>query len=83
MIPTMRFSCCALRLRARRQGGLELIGAGSHGIDGGSVLHAQELYAAVNIVRRCPPSMVVHQLLSTPTIEHLGDLYFKFIDKEK
>ena len=46
-------------------------------------VHAQELYAAVNIVRRCPPSMVVHQLLSTSTIEHLGDLYFKFIDKEK
>jgi HrpA-like RNA helicase len=46
-------------------------------------VHAQELYAAVNIVRRCPPTMVVHQLLSTPTIEHLGDLYFKFIDKEK
>ena len=46
-------------------------------------VHAHELYAAVNVVRRCPPSMVVHQLLSTLTIEHLGDLYFKFIDKEK
>jgi hypothetical protein len=46
-------------------------------------VHAQELYAAVNIVRRCPPSMIIHQLLSNSTIEHLGDLYFKFSEKEK
>ncbi|MDO9545260.1 MAG: hypothetical protein Q7J07_00730 [Pelolinea sp.] len=46
-------------------------------------VHAQELYAAVNVVRRCPPSMIVHQLITNPAIEHLGDLYFKFGDKEK
>jgi hypothetical protein len=46
-------------------------------------VHAQELYAAVNVVRRCPPSMIIHQLLTNPIIEHLGDLYFKFSDKEK
>lgn len=46
-------------------------------------VHAQELYAAVNVVRRCPPSMIIKQLLSISTVEHLGDLYFKFIDKEK
>jgi len=45
-------------------------------------VHAQELYAAVNVVRRCPPSMVVFQLLQEPTIKYLGDLYFRFIDKE-
>jgi hypothetical protein len=46
-------------------------------------VHAQELYAAVNVVRRCPPSMVIQQLISTSSIEHLGDLYFKFSEKEK
>jgi len=46
-------------------------------------VHAQELYAAVNVVRRCPPSMVVHHLLNSPTVEYLGDLYFRFIEKEK
>jgi len=46
-------------------------------------VHAQELYAAVNVVRRCPPSMVVSQLLKEPAVEYLGDLYFRFTDKEK
>jgi len=46
-------------------------------------VHAQELYAAVNVVRRSPPSMVVHHLLRTPTVEYLGDLYFRFSDKDK
>ena len=41
-------------------------------------VHAQELYASLNVVRRCPPSMVVHHLLSAPSIEYLGDLYFRF-----
>jgi hypothetical protein len=45
-------------------------------------VHAQELYAAINVVRRCPPSMVVHHLLNAPTVEYLGDLYFRFIEKE-
>ena len=45
-------------------------------------VHAQELYAAVNIVRRCPPSMVVHHLLNDRTVEYLGDLYFRFSEKE-
>ena len=46
-------------------------------------VHAQELYASINVVRRCPPSLVLHHLLKAPTIEYLGDLYFRFIDKDK
>ena len=46
-------------------------------------VHAQELYASVNVVRRSPPSMVIYHLLNTPTVEYLGDLYFRFAEKEK
>jgi hypothetical protein len=45
-------------------------------------VHAQELYAAVNIVRRCPPSLVLYQLLKSDQVTHLGDLYFRINDKE-
>ncbi len=45
-------------------------------------VHAQELYAAVNVVRRCPPSLILSQLLQEPQISHLGDLYFRFSEKE-
>ena len=45
-------------------------------------VHAQELYAAVNVVRRCPPSLILNLLLQEPSISHLGDLYFRFSDKE-
>jgi hypothetical protein len=41
-------------------------------------VHAQELYAAVNVVRRCPPSLIIHHLLKEQTVEDLGNLYFKF-----
>lgn len=46
-------------------------------------VHAQELYAAINIVRRCPPSLVLHHVLATSTIEYLGDLYFRFKEKDE
>jgi hypothetical protein len=45
-------------------------------------VHAQELYAAVNIVRRCPPSLMLFNLLKSDLVEHLGDLYFKISEKE-
>lgn len=45
-------------------------------------VHAQELYAAVNIVRRCPPSLILYNLLKNDQVERLGDLYFKIGDKE-
>ena len=45
-------------------------------------VHAQELYAAVNVVRRCPPGLVLHTLLESERVNHLGDLYFTLKEKE-
>lgn len=39
--------------------------------------HAQELYSAVNVVRRVPPSSILSTLHSQPWAKHLGDLYYK------
>jgi hypothetical protein len=40
-------------------------------------VHAQELYAAVNIIKRCPPGMVFSVLLQSTQISYLGNLYFR------
>lgn len=40
-------------------------------------IHAQELYAAVNVIRRVPPSVILDTLYSSTWAHHLGDLYFK------
>ncbi|HBA91805.1 MAG TPA: hypothetical protein DCZ08_08635, partial [Anaerolineaceae bacterium] len=40
-------------------------------------VHAQELYAGVNILRRCPPGIILQVLANQPQVSHLGDLYFK------
>jgi len=40
-------------------------------------VHAQELYAAVNVVRRCPPGPIFNILLSHPAFNLVGDLYFR------
>lgn len=43
-------------------------------------VHATELYAAVNVVRRCPPGPILALLASRPWFEHVGDLHFRFDD---
>ena len=40
-------------------------------------VHAQELYAAVNVVRRSPPGPIFALLESDPTFNHIGDLYYR------
>lgn len=40
-------------------------------------IHAQELYAAVNVVKRTPPSVILKTLSIEPWAKHLGDLYFR------
>lgn len=45
-------------------------------------VHAQELYAAVNLVKRCPPGPIIELLFSRPWAIHLGDLYFR-LDESK
>lgn len=47
-----------------------------------SHVHAQELYAAVNLIRRCPPGMLVSILAQQPNVIHLGDLYYRLNDLE-
>lgn len=40
-------------------------------------VHAQELYAAVNLVRRVPPAPIFAALESSPLFKHVGDLHFR------
>lgn len=40
-------------------------------------VHAQELYSAVNIVRRVPPAPLFAVLMTKPEITHVGDLHFR------
>jgi hypothetical protein len=48
-----------------------------------SHVHFQELYASVNLVRRCPPGVVLSHLVSHSWARHLGDLYFKLEENLK
>jgi hypothetical protein len=45
-------------------------------------VHASELYAAINVVWRCPPGPLFTLLTSRPWFEHVGDLHFRFDDSE-
>jgi len=47
-----------------------------------SHVHASELYAAVNVVRRCPPGPILELLASRPWFVHVGDLHFRYNDTE-
>jgi hypothetical protein len=42
-----------------------------------SHVHAQELYAGVNILRRCPPGAILSMLIDNAWAKHLGNLYFR------
>ncbi len=43
-------------------------------------VHAQELYAAANIYRRCTPEIVFSVLVNSPAFKHVGDLYYRLAD---
>ena len=43
-------------------------------------VHVTELYAAVNIIRRCPPGPIMALLETRPWFLHVGDLHFRFDD---
>ena len=45
-------------------------------------VHAQELYSAVNIVRRVPPAPLFALLSSKPEFVHVGDLHFRLAELE-
>jgi len=40
-------------------------------------VHAQELYAAINIIRRCPPGPILNLLVNRSWANPLGDFYFR------
>jgi hypothetical protein len=40
-------------------------------------VHAEELYSAVNILRRIPPAPLLTHLASSSDIVHVGDLHFR------
>lgn len=48
-----------------------------------SHVHASELYAAVNVIRRCPPGPILALLASRPWFIHVGDLHYRFDDTER
>ena len=43
-------------------------------------VHAEELYAGVNILRRCPPGPILSLLQESAWAKHLGNLYFRLED---
>jgi hypothetical protein len=45
-------------------------------------VHAQELYSALNIVRRCPPGPLLTYLASDPKFKHVGDMHFRMADMD-
>ena len=45
-------------------------------------VHAQELYSAVNIIRRTPPAPLFALLSSDPEFVHVGDLHFRLKEAE-
>jgi hypothetical protein len=46
-------------------------------------VHAQELYSAVNIVRRVPPAPLFALLSGNPEFIHVGDLHFRLGELER
>lgn len=46
-------------------------------------VHASELYAALNVVRRCPPGPMLALLASRSWFVHVGDLHFRLSDAER
>ncbi len=46
-------------------------------------VHAQELYSALNVVRRCPPGPLLTYLVSDPKFKHVGDMHFRMAEPEE
>jgi len=45
-------------------------------------VHAQELYSALNILRRCPPGPLLAFLTGNPGYKHVGDLHYRLAATE-
>jgi hypothetical protein len=47
-----------------------------------SHVHASELYAAVNVIRRLPPGPILSLLASRPWFTHVGDQHYRLSDAD-
>jgi hypothetical protein len=47
-----------------------------------SHVHASELYAAVNVVRRTPPGPLLWLLATRPTFTHVGDQHYRITEND-
>jgi len=45
-------------------------------------VHIEELYSAINILRRVPPAPILATLASSPDFVHVGDLHFRLNDTD-
>jgi hypothetical protein len=45
-------------------------------------VHAQELYSALNIIRRCPPGPLMAFLTNNSSYKHVGDLHYRLVEGE-
>jgi len=45
-------------------------------------VHASELYAAINVVRRTPPAPLLALLASRNMFIHLGDMHYRYLESE-
>ena len=45
-------------------------------------VHAQELYSALNIVRRCPPGPLMAFLAGSSKYKHVGDLHYRLAETD-
>ena len=43
-------------------------------------MHAQELYSAINIIRRCPPGPLLAFLTNSSSYKHVGDLHYRLAE---
>ena len=46
-------------------------------------VHAQELYSAINIIKRTPVTPLLSSLMSHPQIVYVGDYYFRIVEDEE
>jgi hypothetical protein len=46
-------------------------------------VHAEEIYSAVNIIRRCPPNPILNILMENSWSNYLGDLYFRLSSEKE
>jgi hypothetical protein len=46
-------------------------------------VHAQELYAALNVIRRCPPAPLFSLLSTQPIFVHVGDLHYRLDEAQQ